>query len=138
MARILAIDYGGKRTGLAVTDPLGIFATGLETVPTKELMDYLVNYHATEGIEKLVVGVPYRLDGSLSAIAKEIKAFLDRFNKRFPSIEIIGIDESGTSIEAVQSMVHGGMKKKDRRKKENIDKVSATLILQRYLAENTI
>lgn len=135
MGRYLAIDYGTKRTGLAVTDPLNMIASALDTVQSHELMTYLGAYMAREDVEKLVVGLPMNLDGSPSESMKYVKQFVNAFRKRFPAVAIEWIDERFTSKLAVDAMVSGGMKKSERRKKENIDKISATIILQSYLEQ---
>ena len=134
----MALDYGGKRCGLAVTDPSRIIATGLTTVETHNLLAFIVDYYKNEELDLLVVGIPYRMDGSLSLIVNQIRAFLDKLNKALPDLPIEGVDESFTSQQAVQSLVQAGVPKKKRRQKELIDKVSATLILQRYMEENGI
>ena len=134
----MAIDYGAKRCGIAVTDPMRIIATGLNTVETPKLLDFVINYAKSETLDMVVVGLPYRLDGTLSTIAHEIKAFVDKLVKALPNLEIDGIDESQTSKQAMASLVQSGVPKKKRRQKELIDKVSATLILQRYMEEKGI
>lgn len=133
MARILAIDFGLKRVGLAVTDPMKIIANGLETVPTVEVMKYLKNYLQKEKVECFVVGKPMRMNNEPSPIEENIKEFVKALQKEFPEVKIAREDERFTSKMAVQSMVMGGMKKQDRRQKENVDKISATIILQSYL-----
>jgi putative Holliday junction resolvase len=138
MGRYLAIDYGTKRTGVAVTDPLNIIATALDTIQTHELMNYLGSYLKGEDVEKLVVGKPMNLDGTPSESMKYVRQFVSAFKKRFPGVDIEWIDERFTSKLAVYAMVTGGMKKSERRKKENIDKISATIILQSYLEQNNI
>lgn len=138
MGRIMAIDFGGKRTGLAVTDPMRIFATGLEAIATTELLDFIVDYTNKEEVDVIVFGLPIRMDGSYSSIVTRMKEFADELHKKLPHIEIDGVDESHTSQQAVQAMVQSGVPKKKRRDKGLIDKVSATLILQRYLEENNI
>lgn len=138
MGRIMALDYGGKRCGLAVTDPGRIIATGLTTVETPKLLEFILDYYKKEPVDLLVVGIPYRADGSLSLIVNQIRTFLDRLNKALPELPIEGVDESYTSQQAMQSLVQAGVPKKKRRQKELIDKVSATLILQRYMEENGI
>ena len=137
MARVLAIDYGAKRTGLAVTDPLGIIATALEVVPSHELEGFLTNYFEKETVEKVVVGMPRKLDGTDTNATPLVKAFVNRFRKVFPNKELILHDERFTSKMALDSMIAGGTRKKDRQEKGNIDKVSATIILQSYLESNS-
>lgn len=134
----MAIDYGGKRSGVAVTDPMRIFATGLEAVATDDLLKFIVDYTAQESVDIIVFGLPIRVDGSYSSIVVQMKEFAEQMHKKLPHIEIDGVDESHTSQQAVQAMVQSGVPKKKRRDKGLIDKVSATLILQRYLEENNI
>ncbi len=133
MARILAIDYGVKRTGLAVTDPLQIIASALETIPSHELIIYLQKYFATEQVEKIIIGMPLNWDESAThGTAPAINA-LKRLQKSFPHIPIETVDERYTSVLAKQSMIDMGMKKKDRKEKGNVDKIAATILLQEYL-----
>ena len=134
MPRIVAIDYGGKRTGIAVTDPLQIIATALETVPTKGLIPFLQEYRIKENIESFVVGEPKNLDGSNTDATQMVKEFVVSLRKAFPDLPIHLIDERFTSKMAFQSMIAGGTKKKDRRVKGNIDKISATIILQDFMS----
>lgn len=134
----MALDYGGKRCGLAVTDPQRIIATGLTTVPTPNLLDFIIDYCQKEPVDIFVFGIPYRMDGTLSKIATEIEAFLDKLHKAMPNLPLEGVDETLTSQNAVASLVQAGVPKKKRRNKELIDKVSATLILQRYMEENNL
>lgn len=138
MARIMAIDYGSKRVGLAVTDPLQIIARGLETVHSKDVLDYLKSYCAQEEVELFIVGEPLNLDGSPTDATPMVKGFVRKLKKMFPDIPVRMEDERYTSKLAVQEMVKGGYKKKDRRKKENIDTMAATLLLQNYLEEGTV
>ncbi len=133
MARILAIDYGEKRTGIAVTDPLQIIASGLTTVSTKDLLKYLKDYVSKEQVERIVVGQPRRLNNEPSEVEHKIQQFIITLHKELPEISVVRIDERFTSKIAFQSMLDAGVKKKDRRKKELLDKVSATVILQSYL-----
>lgn len=133
MARILAIDYGEKRTGIAVTDPLQIIASGLTTVSTTDLLKYLKDYVSKEQVERIVVGQPRRLNNEPSEVEHKIQQFIIALNKELPEISVVRIDERFTSKIAFQSMLDAGVKKKDRRKKELLDKVSATVILQSYL-----
>ncbi|PCJ67386.1 MAG: Holliday junction resolvase RuvX [Bacteroidetes bacterium] len=135
MARILALDYGGKRTGIASTDPLQIIASPLTTVQTNDLMDYLSKYFQTEVVSDLVVGQPTRHDGSFSAIEKYILIFIEKFRKKFPLINIHRVNEMYTSQEAMKALVASGVKKKDRRNKNLLDSTAATLILQEFLYE---
>lgn len=137
MGRILALDYGLKRTGIAATDPLQIIASPVTTVPTIELFTYLTAYIDREDVDTLVIGMPKRLDNSDTHATEAVVKFISTFKSKFPQIEIVEEDERYTSKMAVQAMVAGGMKKKDRRKKENVDKISAVLILQSYLESHS-
>lgn len=131
--RILAIDYGGKRTGIAVTDELQMIASGLLTVPTKELFIFLKDYLSKENVEKVIVGEPKRLNNEPSQIAEEIQKFVDKFTKEFSSIEVIRMDERFTSKMAFQTMIDSGLKKKQRQNKALVDEIAATILLQDYL-----
>jgi putative Holliday junction resolvase len=133
MPRILAIDYGTKRVGLAVTDPLKIIASTLDTVHAKDVIEYLKKYTSTEAVETFVVGLPKRLDGSDSESAVHVESFVNLLHKNFPDTPIVRVDERFTSTIATRSLLEMGLKKKDRAKKENIDQVSAVLILQTYM-----
>lgn len=133
MGRIVAIDYGKKRTGLAATDPLKIIASPLETIATSKIWGYLRDYNQREDIETFVVGYPKDLYDRDTHMTKEVEDFASRLKKKFPGKEVHLQDEAFTSKMAVEAMVAGGMKKKERRKKENIDKISAAIILQFYL-----
>ena len=133
MNRIVGIDYGVKRIGLAVSDPLGIFASPLDTIPPAKIIDYLKNYTIKDHIELFVVGYPMNLDNTPAENAANVDRFLKVLKKNFPDTEIVLEDERFTSVLAFQSMIDGGVKKMDRRKKETVDKVSAALILQTYL-----
>jgi putative Holliday junction resolvase len=133
MPRILCIDYGGKRTGLAVTDPLQIIATALTTVATKELIPFLKKYFQQEPVELILIGEPLNLDDTATHATPLVKAAIVRLKKEFPSIPIQTVDERYTSKLASRAMVEMGMKKKDRQKKENVDQVAATIMLQEYL-----
>lgn len=133
MGRILAVDFGLKRTGLAVTDPLQIIATALQTLPTGEVISYLKQYIPKENVQEIVIGMPKRMDNSDSEIVPMVKQFIDKLGKAFPGLAIINVDERFTSKIAQRAMIDGGMKKKDRTVKGNVDKISATLILQSYL-----
>lgn len=134
MGRILAIDYGTKRTGLAVTDEMQIIASGLTTVETKELVSYLKNYVATENVEKIVVGLPKQMNNTASESEVYIQKFLKQLAKTIPHIPVDRVDERFTSKMAFQTMIDSGLKKKQRQNKALIDEISATLILQSYLA----
>lgn len=133
MGRILAVDYGKKRVGLAVTDPLKIIGSALATIPTHEIFEYLNNYLSKEQVEKLVVGLPKQMNNQPSESMPLINQFVAQFKKLFPDIPVQMVDERFTSKLAVQTMVMGGVKKKDRQNKAMIDTVSATIILQSYL-----
>jgi len=133
MDRIVGIDYGRKRTGIAVSDPLGIFASALETVPAGNLLAFLKNYTQKERVIRFVVGYPMNLNNKPSEAAKDVDQFLNMLRKQFPDIPVTLEDERFTSKMAMRTLIDGGMKKSDRREKENIDKVSAAIILQSYL-----
>jgi putative Holliday junction resolvase len=133
MGRILAIDYGSKRVGLAVTDPLKILATGLTTIHSKYLIEYLEKYCKAENVEIIVVGEPKQLNNQQSDSARFIEPFVKHLQKKFPHIAIERFDERFTSKIAQQTMLIGGLKKKDRQNKELVDMMSATIILQDYL-----
>ena len=133
MGRILAIDYGTKRTGLAVTDPLRIIATALETVETNLLIDYLKKYFLKETVDEVVIGMPKQLSNQDSETAPRVRKFVELFKTIFPDKPILLADERFTSAQAQRTMIAGGMKKKDRQVKGNVDKISATLILQNHL-----
>ncbi|MDD6890885.1 MAG: Holliday junction resolvase RuvX [Bacteroidales bacterium] len=133
MSRILAIDYGKKRTGIAVTDPLQIIATGLTTVPTHQLMDFLLNYVRQEPVERIVVGHPKQMNNEDSENMRNIVPFVKQLKKRLPDLPVELVDERFTSVLAHQAMIAGGLKKKDRQNKALVDEISATIILQSYL-----
>lgn len=133
MARILSIDYGTKRTGLAVTDPQQIIATALETVETAKLIPYLKTYFEKEAVGEVVIGMPKQLNNQDSATAPNVRLFIEQFKKSFPTKPIVTIDERFTTSIAQQAMIMGGMKKKDRQVKGQADKISAVLILQDYM-----
>jgi putative Holliday junction resolvase len=135
MARIMAIDYGKKRTGLAVTDPLQIIATGLTAVDTHQIWTFLKNYFATEPVELVLIGDPKNLDDSDAHATPLVKAFVAKFKKDYPAIPIELVDERYTSKMAMRALIDSGVKKKDRRDKKLIDEVSATIMLQEYLAQ---
>lgn len=137
MPRILAIDYGAKRTGLAVTDPMGIIATALDVVASHQLEQYLKDYFLKEEVAEVVIGMPKNTDGKPTNATPLVQAFINRFKKVFPSKGLFLHDERFTSKMAMDAMIAGGMKKKDRRVKGNVDKVSATIILQSYLETKT-
>ncbi len=133
MNRIIGIDYGRKRTGLAVTDPLGLFASPLETVPSAKIIEYLKNYSAQQEISLFVVGYPMNLNNKPSEAAAYVDVFLKSLRKAFPAIPIELVDERFTSVLAHRAMIDGGMKKMDRRDKAAVDKISASIILQTYM-----
>ena len=133
MGRILALDYGSKRTGIAITDELQIIASGLTTVSTSALIDFLKNYFASEKVELVLVGEPKQKDGTHSDIEEKIKKFLVKFSKSFPDLPVKRVDERYSSKMAFQTMIDSGLKKKQRRNKALIDEISATIILQEYL-----
>ena len=133
MGRILAIDYGTKRFGLAVTDPLKIIATALDTVHSKDVIQFLKKYDEKEGIESFVLGMPKKLDNTDTNATPLVKQFHKLLKKNFPQKPVYLHDERFTSKMALAAMIAGGSKKKDRRDKGNIDKISATIILQSYL-----
>lgn len=133
MGRVLAIDYGTKRTGIAVTDPLRIIATPLETVASSGLLTFLINYAKKETVDEFVVGMPKTLLNEDSAIAPLVRKFVATLKKTFPDKAVHLADERFTSSMAMRAMIDGGMKKKDRQQKGNVDKISATIILQSFL-----
>ncbi|SEA20711.1 putative holliday junction resolvase [Arachidicoccus rhizosphaerae] len=133
MARILCIDYGGKRTGLAVTDPMQIIASALTTIPTPELMNYLKSYMQTEAVEKILIGMPLNWDESDTDATNMVKRAITKLKKNFPDLPIETVDERYSSKMASQAMVAMGMKKKERQKKGNTDQIAATIMLQEYL-----
>ena len=133
MARIVSIDYGKKRTGLAVTDPLQLIAGGLATVSTSELFEYLTQYVAKESVERLVIGEPRQPNGQPSENLARVQQFVNRWRKAMPQIPIEYFDERFTSVLAHQAMLAGGLKKKARQDKALVDEISATIILEDYM-----
>ncbi len=133
MGRILAIDYGRKKSGIAVTDPLQIIANGLTTIPTHTLFDFLVDYIVKEEVDEIVIGYPTQSSGEESESMRYIKPFVNRFRKRFPGFPLKWVDERFTSKMAFQTMIDAGLKKMARRDKMLVDKISATIILQTYM-----
>lgn len=133
MARILSIDYGKKRTGLAVTDPLQLIAGGLATVPTSQLFDYLTQYVGREPVERIVIGEPRQPNGEPSENLARVQQFVNRWRKAMPQIPIDYYDERFTSVLAHQAMIDGGLRKKARQDKALVDEISATIILQDYM-----
>ena len=134
LARILALDFGLKRTGVAVTDPLQLIASGLATVATADLIPFLKEYIGQEEVERIVVGEPRQMDNQPSEVEGAIGKFLSELGKQIPGIPVSRQDERFTSKMAARSMVEGGMKKKKRRDRATLDEISATLILQSYLS----
>ncbi len=133
MSRILAIDYGLKRTGIAVTDPLQIIVTPLTTIPTAELFDFLKDYFSTETVELVVFGESKHADGNLTHVGDKVLQFANFLQKEFPKMPLVFQDESFSSQEAMQTLIRSGAKKKKRREKGILDKLSAAIILERYL-----
>lgn len=133
MARILSIDYGKKRTGIAVSDPLQMIANGLTTVATAELFNFVADYIRREEVERIVVGLPKQLNGEDSENMKRITPFVNRLRKTLPQIPVDYYDERFTSVIAHQTMLAGGLKKSDRRNKALVDEISATVILRDYM-----
>ena len=134
MGRVLAIDFGTKRTGIAVTDSLKIIATGLTTLPTKDLLTFLDTYLKKEEVECIVIGEPKTLTNEDSTIAPKVNEFVKKLKEKFPSMLIDRMDERFTSKIAQQTMLAGGLKKKDRQNKATVDMISATIILQDYMS----
>ena len=133
MDRIIGIDYGKARVGLAQSDPLGIFASPLETVPTAKIIEYLQKYSLGETIVKFVLGYPLNLNGRHAEAAADVDKFIPLLQKAFPDVPVALEDERFTSVLAHRAMIDGGMKKSERRDKSSVDKISAALILQSYL-----
>lgn len=135
MARILSIDYGGKRTGLAVTDPLQIIASGLCTVETPKLLAFLKDYFSKEPVELVLIGMPTNWDDSDTHATPLVKKFIEQFKKNFPAIPIKEVDERYTSKMASQAIAQMGLKKKQRQNKALVDEVAATIMLQEHLRQ---
>ncbi|MDR0370833.1 MAG: Holliday junction resolvase RuvX [Prevotellaceae bacterium] len=135
MGRILAIDYGKKRIGIAVTDPLQLIANGLETVSPDTVFDFLQQYVEKEIVDKIIVGLPKQMNGKDAETMQYIRPFVDKLQKKIPEMKIEFIDERFTSVLAHKAMIDGGLKKKDRQNKALVDKISATIILQTYLEQ---
>ena len=133
MARILCIDYGGKRTGIAVTDPLQIIASGLTTINSQELIPFLKNYMLSEPVELILIGEPLNLDDSDTHATPLVRAAIEKLKKAFPAIPIRTVDERFTSKMASRAMIDMGLKKKDRRNKKLVDEIAATIMLQEYM-----
>lgn len=138
MPRILAIDYGHKRTGLAVTDELQIIASGLTTIPSETVMTFLKDYFSKENVAKVIIGEPRQMNSMPSQSAAIIDAFAAKFKSEFPEIQVIRVDERFTSKLAFQSMIDSGLKKKQRQNKALIDEIAATIMLQDYLSRKMI
>jgi putative holliday junction resolvase len=137
MARILAIDYGLKRTGLAVTDPLQIIAGALTTVETPQLFNFLKDYFKKEPVELIIIGDPRNLDDSDTHATPHVRKAIERLKKEFPAIPVIPVDERYSSKMAKGAMIEMGMKKMQRRDKSMVDKIAATIILQEYMERNS-
>ena len=135
MGKIIAIDYGTKRCGIAETDPLQIIASGLTTVSTREINQFVSDYLNNEKVDALVIGLPIQLNNELSEVENHIRGFIKVIQKQFPTLKIERVDERFTSKMAFDAMIQGGLKKQKRRDKALVDKVSATIILQTYLAQ---
>ncbi|HHW58740.1 MAG: Holliday junction resolvase RuvX [Bacteroidales bacterium] len=133
MARILSIDYGAKRCGIAITDPMRVLAYPLTTVHKKDLLNFVIDYCLQNEVDTIVIGEPINNNEKLSPIEIEIQGFINQLEKKLSTVDIVRIDESFTSKMAVRVMIDAGAKKKQRQKKENIDKISAAIILQDYL-----
>jgi len=131
--RILSIDYGTKRCGIAETDDLQIIASPLQTIPRNELFPFLDKYIKLHTVRDVVVGEPFKETGELNDLEDDIRKFLHTFTQRYPKVQVHRLNEAFTSKMALESMIAAGSKKKDRRKKENIDKIAATIILQDFL-----
>lgn len=133
MSRILSIDYGGKRTGIAVTDPLRIIATGLTTIPSQELIPFLKKYFQQEHVGQIIIGEPKNWDDSDTHATPLVEAAIKKLQKEFPHIPLERVDERYTSKMAVQTMIDSGLKKKARRNKALVDEIAATILLQEYM-----
>ena len=133
MSRILALDFGGKRTGIAKTDSLQMIASPLTTVHTPDLMDFLTNYFMDEDVSTIVIGQPTRHDGSLSPIEKDILFFIEKFKKKHPDIIVLRINEMFSSKDAMKALIDSGVKKKKRKDKKLLDSTAATILLQEFL-----
>ena len=136
--RILAIDYGEKRTGIAVTDQMQIIASGLTTIPSATALNFLKDYFAKENVEAVLIGDPKQMNGEPSQSADAINAFTQKFTEQFPDMKVVRVDERFTSKMAFQTMISSGLKKKQRQNKGLIDEISATIMLQDYLSRKNI
>jgi putative holliday junction resolvase len=133
MARILSIDYGGKRTGIAVTDPLQIIATGLTTIDTKDFIKFLKDYISKEPVEKIIIGMPLNMDDTATHATPLVENAIKQLHKHFPSIPVETVDERYTSKMAKDAMLQMGLKKMQRRDKKLVDEIAATMMLQEYM-----
>jgi putative holliday junction resolvase len=138
MSRILSIDYGQKRTGIAVTDELQIIASGLTTIASETAIDFLKTYFKNENVETIIVGEPRQMNGEPSQSAEIINKFVEKFKKNFPEMELKRVDERFTSKMAFQTMIDGGLKKKQRQNKALVDEIAATILLQDFLNRKRI
>jgi putative holliday junction resolvase len=136
VGRIIAIDYGRKRVGLAVTDPLRIIATGLDTVPAAQTISYLKGYLSKNAVDTFLVGYPKQMNNEYSEAVQYIDPFIDKLKNEFPGVPVVLADERFTSKMAMRTMIEGGMRKTDRRDKAMVDKISAVIMLQSYLEFN--
>ncbi|WP_407521516.1 Holliday junction resolvase RuvX [Lacibacter sp. MH-610] len=137
MARILCIDYGGKRTGIAVTDPLQIIATGLTTIDTKDFIKFLKDYFSKEQVEKIIIGMPLNMDDSATHATPLVENAIKQLRKHFPNMPVETVDERFTSKMAKDAMLEMGLKKKQRRDKKLVDEIAATIMLQEYMGRST-
>lgn len=135
MSRVLAIDYGKKRTGIAITDEMQIIASGLTTIPSETAIAFLKDYFSKEKVERVLIGEPKQMDYTPSESTEIIEAFVEKFKKSFPDLPIERVDERFTSKMAFQTMIDSGLKKKQRQNKALIDEISATIMLQDYLSK---
>ncbi len=133
MGRLLAIDYGRKRTGIAVSDPLQLIANGLTTVATHELTDFLKDYVGREAVDEIIVGLPVQTNGQASENQQRVRQFVARLRKLMPDVPVVFYDERFTSVLAHRAMIDGGLRQKQRRDKALVDTISATIILQSYM-----
>jgi len=138
MPRILAIDYGQKRTGIAITDELQIIASGLTTIPSDTVIEFLKDYFSKENVNKVLIGEPRQMNGEPSQSAEIIDAFVSKFTKTFPEMKLVRVDERFTSKIAFQTMIDSGLKKKQRQNKALVDEIAATILLQDYLTRKMI
>lgn len=137
MARLMAIDYGLKRTGIAVTDEMQIIASGLTTVSTAEIFDFLADYFKKERVQTVIVGEPKQMDGTQSESEPLIQEFLKKFETQFPDLNVVRFDERFTSKMAFQTMIDSGLKKKQRQNKGLVDEIAATILLQDYMQQQS-